>query len=79
MSLDLDSVIERLESARGSRPGTCVSISDKEAAALIAAAEEVVLRQPVLLQIEAPLQIVGDIHGQFHDLLRLFEFRGVPP
>ena len=53
--------------------------SDKEAAALIAAAEEVVLRQPVLLQLEAPLQIVGDIHGcadEFRELLERYGAAG---
>jgi len=78
-SFNIDQIIERLVAVKQARPGTCVNISDKEATALIAAAEEVVLRQPVLLRLEAPLQIVGDIHGQFYDLLRLFDFRGLPP
>ena len=79
MDFDLDDIIERLQSVKGSRPGTCVQLAGKEAAALIAAAEAVVMDQPVCLELAAPLQVVGDVHGQFTDLLRLFEFRGLPP
>jgi serine/threonine-protein phosphatase PP1 catalytic subunit len=33
----------------------------------------------MLLELEAPLKMCGDIHGQFQDLLRLFDFAGPPP
>ena len=37
------------------------------------------MEEPVLLEISAPVNICGDTHGQFNDLLRLFEFGGRPP
>ncbi|KAK6048278.1 hypothetical protein COOONC_14217 [Cooperia oncophora] len=35
--------------------------------------------QPATLEIDAPIVIFGDIHGQLHDLLRFFTIVGPPP
>ena len=40
---------------------------------------ELFMEEPVLLEVSAPVNICGDTHGQFNDLLRLFEFGGRPP
>lgn len=47
--------------------------------ALCADARRAFLRQPMLLRLRAPIKVVGDLHGQFRDLLRLFDTVGQPP
>ena len=37
---------------------------------------QILLREPSLLEIPAPIRICGDIHGQFNDLLRVFRSGG---
>ena len=34
--------------------------------------------EPTLLQLSAPIKVFGDLHGQYTDLMRLFELYGVP-
>jgi len=72
-------IIDSLLSVRGSRPGKMVDLSEKQIVWLCNTAKEIFLTQPVLLELEAPIKICGDIHGQYYDLLRLFEYGGFPP
>lgn len=54
-------------------------MTEAEVRGLCLKSREIFLQQPILLELEAPLIICGDIHGQYTDLLRLFEYGGFPP
>ena len=75
----IQSITQRLLSLRGSPPGTLATISEAEIRNLCDRARPVLLSQPMLLELEAPIKICGDVHGQYTDLLRLFEYGGFPP
>jgi len=77
--LNLESIIEQCLEVRGAKPGKMVNVAEGQLKALCGAVREIVLGQNTLLEVEAPLKICGDIHGQYHDLLRLFEYGGFPP
>ncbi|KAI5696170.1 hypothetical protein M8J75_009188 [Diaphorina citri] len=77
--LNIDNIIARLLEVRGSRPGKNVQLTESEIRGLCLKSREIFLSQPILLELEAPLKICGDIHGQYYDLLRLFEYGGFPP
>ncbi|KAM7481660.1 hypothetical protein LguiB_006243 [Lonicera macranthoides] len=72
----LDDIIRRLLEGKG---GKQVQLSEGEIRQLCVNARQIFLFQPNLLQLEAPIRICGDIHGQYQDLLRLFEYGGYPP
>ena len=78
-NLNIDSIIARLLEVRGSRSGKNVQLAEIEIRGLCLKSREIFLSQPTLLELEAPLKICGDIHGQFYDLLRIFEYGGFPP
>jgi hypothetical protein len=59
----IDGVIDKCLEVRGARPGKLVKLEEKEIVWLCAQAKELFLVQPNLLELEAPIKIVGDIHG----------------
>jgi len=75
----IDAIIAKLLEVRGSRPGKQVNLTEAEIRDLCTSARDIFMNQPVLLELEAPIKICGDLHGQYFDLLRLFEYGGFPP
>lgn len=72
-SLDLDELISRLLKSGGE-----TEMSENELTALCSISREVIRNQPMLLELEAPMNVCGDIHGQIADLRQIFETCGSP-
>jgi serine/threonine-protein phosphatase PP1 catalytic subunit len=79
-TMDLDDMIQRLlDAAYTAKVTKTVCLKNAEITAICSAAREVFLTQPALLELNAPVKIVGDVHGQYTDLIRMFEMCGFPP
>ena len=75
----VDLALKELLSAKDRPPGTEVALSEDVLITIVRAARDVFLRQPMLLEINGPVNICGDTHGQYSDLLTLLEIGGFPP
>ncbi|KAI9865384.1 MAG: hypothetical protein M1813_002273 [Trichoglossum hirsutum] len=79
-SIDLDEMIGRLlDAAYAGKITKAVCLKNAEITAICSAAREVFLSQPALVELSPPVKIVGDVHGQYTDLIRMFEMCGFPP
>ena len=79
-TLDIDDMISRLlEVGYSGKFPKSVCLKQSEITLLCLAAREVFLSQPTLIELSPPVKIVGDVHGQYSDLIRLFEMCGFPP
>mmetsp|Transcript_18471 Transcript_18471/g.57719 ORF Transcript_18471/g.57719 Transcript_18471/m.57719 type:complete len:123 (+) Transcript_18471:50-418(+) len=57
----------------------CQPLNDIEVWHLCESAREALRKDANVHQVTSPVTIVGDIHGQFHDLLELFRIGGRAP
>ncbi|KZV77657.1 Metallo-dependent phosphatase [Peniophora sp. CONT] len=79
-SFDVDDMIQRLlDVGYTGKVSKSLCLKNVEIAQICAAAREVFLSQPTLIELSPPVKIVGDVHGQYSDLIRLFEMCGFPP
>lgn len=76
----IDPVIDALLDLRLSKPkdGKEVPLPEAQIESLLGHVRGIFMNQPMMLELDAPMKIAGDIHGQYFDLLRLLEFGGSP-
>jgi len=79
LDIDIDAIIKTLLEVRTSKPGKVVKLDEAQILGLIRTVRSIFLSQPMLVEVSAPVKVCGDIHGQYYDMLRLFEYGGFPP
>jgi serine/threonine-protein phosphatase PPG1 len=68
---DLDACIEKLKKKQLLGEALLREICEKT--------KEVLMRESNVVHVNSPVTVVGDIHGQFHDLIEIFRIGGAPP
>ena len=70
---------EKLIESRKGQICSNVKMSEREISSVIEKVLPIIQNEPAMLELEPPIYICGDIHGQFYDLLRVFDILKYPP
>ena len=70
-SVDLDECIERLYKKE--------LLAESVVEAICAKTKELLMKESNVVHIAAPVTVVGDIHGQFFDMIEIFKIGGFCP
>lgn len=91
VDFDLDLIIDRLLAIGMKKASSSYSplksrrgkdrlpLTTQELKQILSKSRSIFMEQPTLLKLSPPVKIVGDIHGQYHDLIRIFNSCGYPP
>ncbi|KAI9292679.1 Metallo-dependent phosphatase [Neoconidiobolus thromboides FSU 785] len=71
MVLDIDKCIEQVYDCKLLAESVIKDICEK--------VKELLIEESNVVHIQSPVTVVGDIHGQFYDLLEIFKIGGYPP
>ena len=77
--LDVDNLASRLLNVGSIGGRLTTSVNDQELSTLCSMAKQVFMSQSSLIEVTPPIVVCGDIHGQYSDLLRIFDKNGFPP
>ncbi|MCP3665844.1 MAG: hypothetical protein GY696_25670 [Gammaproteobacteria bacterium] len=78
-TLHVPSLIARHRQGTKASMNQEVQYEEFELLALLAGVRRTLAEQKTMVEIHAPVIVVGDIHGQFADLQRIFQVMGPPP
>ncbi|KAL0587453.1 hypothetical protein ABG067_003072 [Albugo candida] len=74
----VDVIIRKLLAVRDKPQTEVRNLTNEELMFLCRETRSIFLDEPMLIEAPAPINICGDTHGQYADLLRLFEMGGSP-
>jgi len=78
-TVDLDRIIADMFAGKKGGSAAMEILPEAQVCKLCDMAKEILQKEDNVKAVQAPVTVVGDVHGQFFDLLELFEIGGKPP